>query len=116
MEIRAPDRVKENNSQDLLFNITSDPKREILFLQGKLCQKFSFLKRTLQKDSKIVLTDRYLTDYPLQRPFTFKGIESSISDVSSKRERNFPENLLQLNKYDALIIGNLPMSVLTSTQ
>ena len=40
VEIRAPDRVKENNSQDLLFKITSDPKREILFLQGKLCQEF----------------------------------------------------------------------------
>ena len=116
VEIRASDRVKENNSQDLLFKILSDPKREVLFLQSTPCQESSFLKRTLQKDSKIVLTDRYLTVHPLQHPFTFKRTESSISDISPTRERNFPENLIQLSKYDALIIGNLPPTVLTSKQ
>jgi len=116
VEIRASDTIKQNNGQDLLLKIKSSPRLNILYLEGHPRQEFSFIKRVLKKDPGIMLTDRYLTDYPTQHPFIFGGTKTTLLNSSSITTTFFPTDLDQLNTYDGLIIGNLPASILTAEQ
>ena len=98
--------IPQNNTKTFILKVTPTKRVKILFV-SRPYWGFKFIKRALQDDPNIVLTDRYITS------------EQSFGGTQGGADENFdfyPESKEMLFNFDAIIFGNIDASNFTEKQ
>lgn len=98
--------IPQNNTKSFILKVTPTKRVKILFV-SRPYWGFKFIKRALQDDPNIVLTDRYITS------------EQSFGGTQGGADEDFgfyPESKEMLFNFDAVIFGNIDASNFTKTQ
>ena len=98
--------IPQNNTKTFILKVTPTKRVKILFV-SRPYWGFKFIKRALQDDPNIVLTDRYITS------------EQSFGGTQGGADEKFdfyPESKEILFNFDAIIFGNINASNFTEKQ
>ncbi|RKU25495.1 hypothetical protein C6497_15580 [Candidatus Poribacteria bacterium] len=98
--------IPQNNNKTFILKVTPTKRVKILFV-SRPYWGFKFIKRALQDDPNIVLTDRYITS------------EQSFGGTQGGADEDFgfyPESKEMLFNFDAIIFGNIAASNFTKKQ
>lgn len=98
--------IPQNNTKTFILKVTPTKRVKILFV-SRPYWGFKFVKRALQDDPNIVLTDRYITS------------EQSFGGTQGGADEKFdfyPESKEILFNFDAIIFGNIDASNFTKKQ
>jgi len=98
--------IPQNNTKTFILKVTPTKRVKILFV-SRPYWGFKFVKRALQDDPNIVLTDRYITS------------EQSFGGTQGGADEDFgfyPESKEILFNFDAIIFGNIDASNFTKKQ
>ena len=103
--------VPQNNAKTFLLKVAPTKRAKILFVDGKPRYEFRFIKRALQNDPNIQLTDRFLT-YLAGSDQYYGGTRNDSSHTFGF----YPEDKEILFDFDAIILGNVDASQFTQAQ
>lgn len=104
--VEADEAIPQNNNKTFILKVIPTKRVKILFVSRPYAG-FKQIKRALQNDPNIVLTDRYKTS-----KLSFGGTQGS-----SDTDFNFyPDSKEELFNFDAIIFGNISASEFTRTQ
>ena len=98
--------IPQNNTKTFILKVTPTKRVKILFV-SRPYWGFKFVKRALQDDPNIVLTDRYITS------------EQSFGGTQGGADEDFgfyPDSKEILFNFDAIIFGNIDASNFTEKQ
>ena len=98
--------IPQNNTKTFILKVAPTKRVKILFV-SRPYPGFKHIKRALQNDPNIILTDRYITS------------DSSFGGTQGGSEEDFkfyPDSKDVLFNFDAIIFGNIPASEFTRTQ
>ncbi len=98
--------IPQNNSKTFILKVAPTKRVKILFV-SRPYSGFKFIKRALQDDPNIVLTDRYKTS------------EQSFGGTQGAADEDFkfyPDSKDVLFNFDAIIFGNISASEFTRAQ
>ena len=98
--------IPQNNTKTFILKVAPTKRVKILFV-SRPYPGFKYIKRALQDDPNIILTDRYITS------------DSSFGGTQGGSEEDFkfyPDSKDVLFNFDAIIFGNIPASEFTRTQ
>ena len=98
--------IPQNNTKTFILKVTPTKRVKILFV-SRPYWGFKFIKRALQDDPNIVLTDRYITSEQ-----SFGGTQGGANEDFDF----YPESKEILFNFDAIIFGNIDASNFTKTQ
>ncbi|MCE2402593.1 hypothetical protein J4G08_17140 [Candidatus Poribacteria bacterium] len=102
----ADEAIPQNNTKTFILKVAPTKRVKILFV-SRPYSGFKFIKRALQDDPNIVLTDRYKTS------------EQSFGGTQGGADEDFkfyPDSKDVLFNFDAIIFGNVSASEFTRTQ
>ena len=111
--------TEENNQKSFSMKVVK-AKLNVFYLEGRPRWDYTFLKRTLERDSDIEATCAILSRNGGKR----LPVESVLDRLDgyypqatpASETPRFPETLADLSKYDILILGDLGAEHLTKTQ
>ena len=110
-ETETVEAVPQNNTKTFLLKIAPTKRVKILFVDGRPRSEFALIKRALQKDPNIQLTDRVLTST------SSTGRNYMGTRTEAAHDFNFyPDDKDTLFDFDAIIFGNVDASEFTATQ
>ncbi|MDE0482280.1 MAG: hypothetical protein OXI67_06875 [Candidatus Poribacteria bacterium] len=102
----ADEAIPQNNTKTFILKVAPTKRVKILFV-SRPYSGFKFIKRALQDDPNIVLSDRYKTG------------EDSFGGTQGAADEDFkfyPDSKDTLFNFDAIIFGNVPASEFTRAQ
>lgn len=102
----ADEAIPQNNTKTFILKVAPTKRVKILFV-SRPYSGFKFIKRALQDDPNIVLSDRYKTG------------ENSFGGTQGAADEDFkfyPDSKDTLFNFDAIIFGNVPASEFTRAQ
>lgn len=102
----ADEAIPQNNTKTFILKVAPTKRVKILFVSRPFWG-FKFIKRALQDDPNIVLTDRYTTSDQ-----SFGGTQGS----ANQDFKFYPDSKDVLFDFDAIIFGNIDASKFTRTQ
>ena len=102
----ADEAIPQNNTKTFILKVAPTKRVKILFV-SRPYSGFKFIKRALQDDPNIVLTDRYKTSEQ-----SFGGTQGSADEDF----KFYPDSKDVLFNFDAIIFGNVSASEFTRTQ
>ena len=98
--------IPQNNTKTFILKVAPTKRVKILFVSRPYAG-FKYIKRALQDDPNIILTDRYITS-----DRSFGGTQGG----SEEDFKFYPDSKDVLFNFDAIIFGNIPASEFTRTQ
>jgi uncharacterized membrane protein len=98
--------IPQNNTKTFILKVAPTKRVKILFVSRPYAG-FKYIKRALQDDPNIILTDRYITSDQ-----SFGGTQGG----SEEDFKFYPDSKDVLFNFDAIIFGNIPASEFTRTQ
>ena len=98
--------IPQNNTKTFILKVAPTKRVKILFV-SRPYSGFKYIKRALQDDPNIILTDRYITS-----KHSFGGTQGG----SEEDFKFYPDSKDVLFNFDAIIFGNIPASEFTRTQ
>lgn len=110
-ELGETEAVPQNNTKTFLLKVAPTKRVKILFVDGRPRYEFGFIKRALNNDPNIQLTDRFL-----------KSISNNDQNYGGTRTDAshdfgfYPDDRETLFDFDAIILGNVDASQFTSAQ
>ena len=110
-ELGETEAVPQNNTKTFLLKVAPTKRVKILFVDGKPRYEFRFIKRALQNDPNIQVTDRFLT--------SVTGDGRSYGGTRTRASHAFgfyPDDKETLFDFDAIILGNVDASEFTPKQ
>ncbi len=102
----ADEAIPQNNTKTFILKVAPTKRVKILFV-SRPYSGFKFIKRALQDDPNIVLTDRYKTSKE-----SFGGTQGAADEDF----KFYPDSKDTLFNFDAIIFGNVPASEFTRAQ
>ena len=102
----ADEAIPQNNTKTFILKVAPTKRVKILFV-SRPYSGFKFIKRALQDDPNIILTDRYTTGED-----SFGGTQGS----SGQDFKFYPDSKDILFDFDAIIFGNISASKFTRSQ
>ena len=102
----AEEAIPQNNTKTFILKVAPTKRVKILFV-SRPYSGFKFIKRALQNDPNIVLTDRYKTSKQ-----SFGGTQGAANEDF----KFYPDSKDVLFNFDAIIFGNIPASEFTRAQ
>jgi len=106
-----PEAIPQNNTKTFLLKVTPTKRVKVLFVDGSPRFEFAFIKRTLQNDPNIQLTDRVLTNLAGQTRRYFGTRTTTTQEFDF-----YPDDKEILFDFDAIILGNVDASQFTAAQ
>lgn len=110
-ELGEIEAVPQNNFKTFLLKVAPTKRAKILFVDGKPRYEFRFIKRALQNDPNIQLTDRFLTNLAGTNQY-YGGTRNDASHTFGF----YPDDKEVLFDFDAIILGNVDASQFTPVQ
>ncbi len=110
-ELGETEAVPQNNTKTFLLKVAPTKRVKILFVDGKPRSEFGFIKRALNNDPNIQLTDRFLTSIANDKRH-YGGTQSEAAHSF----RFYPDQKEILFDFDAIILGNVDASQFTRVQ
>ena len=112
--------LTEANNQKTFSMKVVKARLNVFYLEGRPRWDYTFLKRTLERDPDIEATCAILSSNRLKR----LPVDSVLNRLNgyypqatpASETPRFPETLVELSKYDVLILGDLGAEHLTETQ
>ena len=104
----ADEAVPQNNTKTFLLKVAPSKRVKILFVDGKPRPEFKHIKRALQADANIQLTDRFLK--------TSDGTYGGTQPGTVPKFDYYPDAKEALFYFDAIIIGNVASTYFTKQQ
>ena len=109
-ELGEVEAVPQNNTKTFLLKVAPTKRVKILFVDGRPRSEFGYIKRALQNDPNIQVTDRFLASITADGRQIYGGTRTA-------HDFNFyPDNREMLFDFDAIILGNVDASQFTSKQ
>lgn len=102
----ADEVIPQNNAKTFILKVAPTKRVKILYV-SQPNWRFKFIKRALQDDPNIILTDRYLTSDQ-----SFGGTHGS----ADQDFKFYPDSKDALFDFDAIIFGNIDASKFTRSQ
>ncbi|MDE0637110.1 MAG: hypothetical protein OXI43_14830 [Candidatus Poribacteria bacterium] len=102
----ADEVIPQNNTKTFILKVAPTKRVKILFV-SKPFWGFKFIKRALQDDPNIILTDRFLTSDQ-----SFGGTQGA----AGQDFKFYPDSKDTLFDFDAIIFGNIDASKFTRSQ
>ena len=102
----ADEAIPQNNTKTFILKVAPTKRVKILFV-SRPYSGFKFIKRALQDDPNIVLTDRYKTGKD-----SFGGTQGAADEDF----KFYPDSKDVLFNFDAIIFGNISASEFTRAQ
>lgn len=102
----ADEAIPQNNTKSFILKVLPTKRVKILYV-SRPYWGFKFIKRALQDDPNIVLTDRYVTS-----DRSFGGTQGG----ADQDFKFYPDSKDVLFNFDAIIFGNIDASNFTQTQ
>ena len=122
VELPALDgELTEANNQKTFSVKVVKAKLNVFYLEGRPRWEYTFLKRTLERDPDIEATSAVLLRNKSKRFPPDNTVLSRLDGyypqtTPASETPRFPETSAELSKYDVLILGDLGVEHLTSTQ
>ena len=110
-ELGETEAVPQNNTKTFLLKVAPTKRVKILFVDGRPRSEFGFIKRALQNDPNIQVTDRFLT-HGTGGDRSYGGTRTQASHAFSF----YPDDKETLFDFDAIILGNVDASEFTLKQ
>ena len=110
-ELGEVEAVPQNNTKTFLLKVAPTKRVKILFVDGKPRYEFGSIKRALNNDPNIQLTDRFLKSISTNGQ-NYGGTRTDISHDFGF----YPDDRETLFDFDAIILGNVDASEFTPKQ
>ena len=110
-ELGEIEAVPQNNTKTFLLKVAPTKRVKILFVDGKPRYEFGSIKRALNNDPNIQLTDRFLKSIS-NNGQNYGGTRTDISHDFGF----YPDDRETLFDFDAIILGNVDASEFTPKQ
>ena len=110
-ELGETEAVPQNNTKTFLLKVAPTKRVKILFVDGRPRYEFGSIKRALNNDPNIQLTDRFLKSIS-NNGQNYGGTRTDISHDFGF----YPDDRETLFDFDAIILGNVDASEFTPKQ
>ena len=110
-ELGETEAVPQNNTKTFLLKVAPTKRVKILFVDGRPRYEFGSIKRALNNDPNIQLTDRFLKSIS-NNGQNYGGTRTDVSHDFGF----YPDDRETLFDFDAIILGNVDASEFTPKQ